>query len=476
MECAWLKSNIKDVSFLSVFENFLGDEIELFVKKGFESTKINRVQQDGLFTFIAYVEGAKVGVICSDFRVFGGSFGIENSQRAVQFLDYLESHQIPCVFFIDAIGVRFMEGRTVLKYAFGVLPRLATFAEKELLITVSKGNTLGIVAFYYRQGHYRLALKHKSQINLTGPEVIRLFFGQNYDFKNFSSADRQLQTRRMVQEILPDIKNVLSRVKNLLLIRNRLPLPKEYYVPRQDEKLRSYIKPLRKPFLLEDILGNLGEAYEVYEEMDSVLRSFVVYRKGRYFGLVANNLAHSNNMVGPHGFSKFTDSFKLFEKLRLPVMTIIDTPGGDPRHAGDNVCIIEEMTEAMLSIWNYPYKKLGVVAGRSFGGASLLGMPKAAGGDRVLILEGSNIGIMHKSILRDILKKSPNILEQWEQASLSEDEKLEDLLGNQSVDRIISREELPQEVDEFLLTISKTSKSELADQNTDEILLRKLAM
>lgn len=460
MRYQWYKAELREYPLLSVLNNFVEPAITMLGPELNGGAKPNRIQWDGLFTFLAKIDGVELGILFNDFRVSGGSFGTENSNRTIAFLDYLEEHKIPCIFFVDALGVRFMEGRTVLKHPVSVIPRLASFASKELLITVSKGNTLGVVAFYFRLGHYRFAIKDKSQINLTGPEVIRLFFGQKYNFEEVSSASHQLGNRRMVQEVLPDMSCILSRIRNLILIRAGKALPETYYEPRKDPALKSFIKPVPEGTPLQSILEGLGSYVEIFEETDSVLRAFIMRRKGRYFGIIANNLGNSNNMVGPQGFAKFSDAFKVFEKLQLPVMSIIDTPGGDPRQAGDNICIIEEMIQAMLSIYHYPYKKLGVVAGRSFGGASMLGMPKAAGGHRVLVLEGSNVGIMHKSILREILKKSPAILEQWEQSSILETEELQDLLANNSIDRLIPVSELGGEVDGFLLELTQDPRDE----------------
>ena len=306
----WYPCDLSRVAVLSSLKGFLEPELHLLGPDTGGSLPPNRVQCDGLYTVLAKVDGLDVGILYSDFRIFGGSIGKANADRALEFLDKLERDKIPCIFFCESLGVRFMEGRTVLKHAFRVVPRLASFAEKQLLITVSKGNTLGIMAFYFRQGHYRFAIKDKSQINLTGPEVIRLFFGQNFEFTKLASPENQLQTRRMVQEMLPDLACTRERIRNLLLVHGRKPIPASFYKPRDDERMKSHIKAVPNSPRLEGILQNLGPHFEVFEELDPVIRSFLVYRNGSYFGLLANNLGNSNNMVGPHGFAKYSESLK----------------------------------------------------------------------------------------------------------------------------------------------------------------------
>ena len=109
-------------------ELFDGPEVELLVSEE-NSSEMLRKQCNGLVTLIGRVQGERVAFICSDFRIYGGGFGVDNSKRLNRFLHYCNLENIPALFAIDSMGVKIVEGRKVFCESFKVIPALKKFSE-----------------------------------------------------------------------------------------------------------------------------------------------------------------------------------------------------------------------------------------------------------------------------------------------------------------------------------------------------------
>lgn len=136
-----------------------------------ESQKGLRREFDGLVALVGKINGRETGLLACDFKIYGGSFGVENSHKACVFIREMKKRNIPILFFLETIGVRIMEGRKTFPFAFRILRELVEFKEFNLLMTAAVGPCLGLGALLYEMGDYRFGIRKKSTLNLTGPEV-----------------------------------------------------------------------------------------------------------------------------------------------------------------------------------------------------------------------------------------------------------------------------------------------------------------
>lgn len=185
-----------------------------------DSHKNLRKEFDGLITMVGKVDGREVGLIACDFKIFGGSFGVESSDRVCAFLREMRRRNIPVLFFLETIGVRIMEGRKVFPHAFRIIKELKDFVQDNLFITAAVGSCLGLGALLFEVGDYRFGIKSKSTLNLTGPEVFKMFFGQSVDFEKIASVEKQQDISALVHENVEDKQVVMERMREILLHQN----------------------------------------------------------------------------------------------------------------------------------------------------------------------------------------------------------------------------------------------------------------
>lgn len=422
-----------------VFDAFGFDTLDVWIDADVPEAGFDRMCCDGLVPALGRLGDRSVAVVWSDFRVGAASFGRANSQRLTAFLCHLRhlvGEPIPLVYVVNSAGVSLMEGRSAFSDAFDLWPELLRFSEDHLVLTCAAGKCLGLAPLLFGLGHYRVAVAGTTQVNLTGPEVIKLFFGQGVDFAHSAAAERCVERHDLVHELVPSVEAALVRCRELLT-----------RAPDADRDVVPDLGP-RTGALLNGFLD--GAPLELVPGWCPRVRLFHGRRHGQPLGIFVNPLERSNNMITVRTLEKYAAGLDLFRALRVPIVSLLDSPGMDPRFDQADANNIRKILWVGEKIIHYPHGMLGVAAGRCFGGATTLAFPKVFGGTRAIALRGSTIGLMHERIVRQVLSGSPRLLAQWEAAAAARCADFEDLLADGTLDAVVEPQDLPAEVDRFL--------------------------
>jgi acetyl-CoA carboxylase carboxyltransferase component len=461
-----MNENIDNFAFLKDAKDLLtSNDISFFVE---EEYKLTRVSMDGLCTFMGTVQDQKVGVIMTDFRSAGGSFASKNSQRMISFIRYLEAEKLPLVLILDSLGVRFMDGRAVFDDAFGVMPELFRFKQNNLFLCVAAGKALGIASLFFAQAHYRIAVQEAAQFNLTGPEVHKKFFGKTDDcFSKFASAEHQFEVNYLVHEMHNEVSPALRKCRNLIqLLSSEIKISSSSSFVLQDQEQGcpslngSYTDALR------NLVAQLGDdRIELFEQRSAVVRVYIARFESQLVGVFLNPPGHPNNMLTVNAVEKYQSAIELFKALKLPVVSILDCPGGDPRRRESDADALMKMVRLTHEMIAYPYPKMGIINGRCFGGSGIFSFPKIFGGVTLLAVENSQMGVMHKSIIDEVLNGSPRLLARWKELEKKETTELTDLIEKGTIQKIITADSIGFEIMKFLMIYArkKTSKSLISE-------------
>lgn len=428
---------------LSCFADWLEQDLHFFVPTDLQ--KVHRQSLDGIWCLTGHIGPQPVAIAWWDFPYRGASVGKAASQRVLAFLHEIERRGLPLILCVNSMGVRFTEGRTVFDFAFSLLPALDSYRNRHPVISIAHGNVLGIGALIFGMGHYRLACEEDTQINLTGPEVGRLFFG-SAAYKGMASPFTQFRNTSLVHELLPDFDQARARVRYLVQLLHTARLGKNTSfrpepVHRQEDDTEQFIHSF------------CDEAHEIFIGFDTRLRVFLARIQQRWFGLFINPVGNSNNMITTRTLSLYHVGLSLFRLFKLPILSCLDTPGADPRQDGGNSRILEELIQTTHELLEYPFHKMGIVIGRAYGGACLLGFPKIVGSTYVAALRGARIGVMHDSIIDNLLAGAGRLREEWEATAQTQTEDLHDLVDSGSLNAVIERADIRACVMENLLQL-----------------------
>lgn len=417
-----------------LFDAFGFRTLRVWVDAGVTVRSFDRQGCDGLVTALGECDGRTIAIAWSDFRVKASSYGRSNSKRFSAFVRNLrESDEpIPLVYVVNSAGLSLMEGRSAFSQAFALWPELLRFAEERLLLTCAVGKCLGLAPLLFGLGHYRVAVAHSTHINLAGPEVIRLFFGAGVDFAARAAAERCLECHDLVHEIVPSLDDALRLIRGLIA---RVPGPPPTLGVRTGPLLAQMLD---------------GSPREVIPGCCPRVRLFVGTHRGVPLGVLINPLERSNNMITVRTLEKYAAGIDLFRALGLPIVSVLDSPGIDPRCDQSDANNIRRILWVGEKVIRYPHGAMSIIAGRCFGGATALSIPKVFGGSRTIALRGAQFGVMHGRIVEQVLSGSPRLLAEWRSTAAAQDEGLGDLLAEGALDAVVEPGDLSGELDRFL--------------------------
>ena len=446
----WLTLDTQAHHFLRPISDAFGTTtLDLWVERGaggagggVTAEGFSRTGCNGLITALVPFHGRRVAVVWSDFRVNAASFGHANSRRFAAFLTHgapAQGQSVPLIYVVNSAGVSLMEGRALFTDAFALWPALLAYAERHPVLTCAVGKCLGLAPLLFGLGHYRVAVAGHTQINLTGPEVLRLFFGRTLDFAAATGAERAHERNDLVHEIVPSVGDAITRFEELLAPHSTLAIAPAPIEGAVGCLLRSFLD---------------AEPRELVPGWCPSLRLFLGLRRGTPVGVFVNPPRRPDNLITVRTLEKYAAGLDLFRALGVPIVSFLDSPGIDPRFEQGDANNLRKILWVGEKIIRYPHGTMGVVTGRCFGGASTLAFPRVFGSVRTVALRGCRMGTMHERIITQVLEKSPRLLQQWQQVAARQGPAMEDLLADGTLDAVIDSWELGDEVDAFLERIA----------------------
>jgi acetyl-CoA carboxylase carboxyl transferase subunit beta len=106
---------------------------------------------------------------------------------------------------------------------------------------------------------------------------------------------------------------------------------------------------------------------------------------------------------GPSAYRKATRALHIAARLRLPVVTLVDTPGANPSEASENGGIAPAIAELFSSMLTVPVPVVSVVTGEGGSGGALA----FATSDVLLAYDGSIFSVIAPEMAAEILWRDP---------------------------------------------------------------------
>jgi acetyl-CoA carboxylase carboxyltransferase component len=412
------------------------------VEADVDAGRFDRTRCGGLITAAGEVDGRPVAIAWSDFRVNAAAYGQANSRRFTAFLRHLRTigKRVPLIYVVNSAGLSLAEGRQLFADAFAIWPELLRYAEERQLLTCAAGRCLGLAPILFGLGHYRVAIAERTQLNLAGPDVITRFFGKGTDFERGAAAERFVEQNDLIHELVPSVDAAFARFREILSLR-----PAHRFGPSTLGGTSA--------MLLHSFLD--CEPGELIPGWSDRLRIFLGTRRGSPIGIFLNPPERSNNLICVRTLDKYAAGLDLFRSMRIPIVSLLDSPGADPRFDQSDANNFRRMLWVGEKIIRYPHGAMGVVIGRCFGGAATLGFPKVFGGTRSLALTGCRVGTMDSRLIDGQLSGSARLRAEWKATAARQGPELGDLLERGTVDAVIEVADLAREVDTFLAQVRR---------------------
>jgi propionyl-CoA carboxylase beta chain len=335
---------------------------------------------DGVVTGYGTVEGRQVCVFSQDVAVFGGSLGEVYGGKIVKVMDLALKSGCPVVGLNEGSGARIQEGvvslglygeifyRNVM--ASGVIPQLS------LILGACAGGHVYSPALT----DFILMTDQKSQMFITGPDVIKTVTGEDVSMEDLGGAHTHNTKSGVAHFQATDEQDALDLARALLSYlpsNNMEPAPAFSGVGDIDAEvlpeLDSFIPdssntPYDMHDLLEQILDD-GDFLEVHALFAQNLIVGFGRIDGHSVGIVANQPMHFAGCLDIDASEKAARFVRTCDAFNVPVVTVVDVPGFLPGTGQEWEGIIRRGAKLIYAYAEATVPKITVITRKAYGGA-----------------------------------------------------------------------------------------------------------
>ena len=383
-----------------------------------------------------------------------GTFSYTNLTYLTAFLDLVNQSpaDYPLVFLFHSGGVRITQSRRLFNLVWGILPKLFFLNKKRIFISLAHEKCLGAAALFFGQAHFRIASSSATLINLTGPGVIKRFYGNAENFSVYASARHQNERNFLVHEITDGLSISLARINQIIEYSSGTLNDWSEPVRLSDSEVsgdgitEALLRDSRQKLVLKQVCDHF---LEILPTMSAAGRTFLCSKNGKKFAVMMNPLDHAVNSISVKTVEHFLEALIIFKALKLNLISIVDSPGGDPRQSNSDQNIICKTLTLVEALIDYPFKKIGLIAGRCYGGSGVLSLPTVHQSAGLYALTQSKLGVMSDEVINSITSQNLKTNAEWKKTAITHTSDFSDLIDEGVIKKVIPLEELSYFIDDF---------------------------
>jgi acetyl-CoA/propionyl-CoA carboxylase carboxyl transferase subunit len=332
----------------------------------------------GVVTGWGEVDGRPIIVVSQDFSVAGGSIDTALAQKTMHAQRLALRHRWPIVFLNDSGGARIHEGVAALHGCGGIFALNVQSQRVIPQISVIMGPCAGASAYSPALTDWVVMVRGRSQMFLTGPEVVRAATGEEIETEALGGADLHTKVSGVAHLSAPDERSALERVRLLL---GYLPSSAGDALPNvamaepavdADTAFATIPESPNAPFDISGVLAAIFDEGPTLELMSrygtSVLTAFARLG-GMPVGVVASQSKRRGGILDSASSVKIAKFVDFCGRFGIPVTTFVDVPGFMPGSAEERRGVIDHGAKVLAAYAGAAVPKLTVLVRKAYGGA-----------------------------------------------------------------------------------------------------------
>lgn len=432
----------------------------------------------------ARIDGRRVALIACEFRFLAGSVGLAAAERFVRAMERATSEGLPVLASTASGGTRMQEGTLAFVAMVKIAAAVAVHQAEGLpyFTYLRHPSTGGALASFGSLGQVTVA-EPGALVGFLGPRVYEALYDEPFP-EGIQSAEN-LAHHGIIDGVLPPegLRDVISRTLRLLEPSTHADLialaanpgaAAEFHpgstdtwdsVTRSRNPRRPGLRELLR-FAATDVvpLSGTGQG-ERDPGLDLCLARFggipaVVVGQDR-------RAQRSHAPLGPGALRAARRAMHLAEELRLPLVTVIDTPGAALSQDAEEGGLAREIAHCLADLTTHRGPTLSVLLGEGTGGGALAILPA----DRTIAAEHAWLSpLPPEGASAIVYRDTAHAAELAEQQGVASGK----LLANGIVDRVVA--ELPDATDEaraFCARMGDAISQELATLQLQRGALRR---
>jgi acetyl-CoA carboxylase beta subunit/acetyl-CoA carboxylase alpha subunit len=359
---------------------------------------------ESVLTGRATVDGIEVAAVVGDFDFLAGSVGVATAHRIVSATRRATALGLPLLASTASGGTRMQEGTLAFVQMVSIAGALADHKAAGLpyLVYQRHPTTGGVTATWGSLGHLTAA-EPDALVGFLGPRVFEAINGA--PFPPDVQRSENLRAHGVIDAVIPaaELRGVLARVLNLLGRRSSEPAAppvplltdlqqRTTKVAEAQDRLEpiegmsptwSAVTSSRTPdrFGLRELLAGADELVRLSgtgegERSDALVLALARLRGETCVVVGQDRVAqHAGQLIGPDGLREARRGFALAGELRLPLVTIIDTPGAELSPRAEEGGLAGEIARCLTGLMRLDTPVVSMLLGEGGGGAALALLP-----------------------------------------------------------------------------------------------------
>jgi len=423
------------------------------------------------------VRGRPVAVVANEFAFLAGSIGREASSRIVSAIRRATSEGIPVLASTASGGTRMQEGTPafvkMIEISRAIMDHRA--AGLPYLVHLRHPTTGGVFASWGSLGHVTVA-EPGALIGFLGPRVYQALYGT--EFPAGVQLAENLYRHGLVDAVLPpeEVAEIADRALRVICAPRQglvqpAALPKD---PLADVPAWESITRSRRPDrpgvrrLLRHAARDVVPLHGTQEGESAPGLLLALARFGAAPAVVLGQDRRgqtAESPLGPSALRAARRGMRLASELRLPLVTVVDTPGAALSKEAEEGGLAGEIARCLAELVRLEAPTLCVLLGQGTGGGALALLPT----DRVVCAEHAWLSPLPPEGASAIIHRSTD---RAAEMAAAQGVRSQDLLAAGIVDRIVAeRPDAADEPESFLGRLAQVIEHELVgllDQDPGE--------
>ena len=332
------------------------------------------------------------------FDVMGGSMGAAHGERVVRAFHRATDEHLPVVVVTTSGGARLQEGMVALTQMARTSAAAVRHSHAGLLqvALMRSPTTGGVYASYGSLGDVRAA-SPGALIGFAGPRIVHETL--NVDVSTDSHSAESAFKAGRIDAIVSEIDQPRF-VEGVLGLRNLPPEPAAPFpralaaVVRDDAPVDAWAavknaRSERRPSGWQWAAA-LCESWIELKGLDPVIRAGIATLEGRRVIMVASDRHAGTGRPTPKAYQLVRRALKMADRLHLPFVSLVDTPGAEPGPDAEREGIAFEIAKTFVAQASLRVASVSLCVGEGGSGGALA----LAACDRLLLLPDSVFSVI----------------------------------------------------------------------------------
>jgi acyl-CoA carboxylase subunit beta len=334
------------------------------------------------------VSGRPVALVVNEFRFLAGSIGVAAAERIASAVRRATAAGIPVVASTASGGTRMQEGTRAFVHMVEISRALMEHREAGLayIVHLRHPTTGGVYASWGSLGHVTVA-EPGALVGFLGPKVFQALNGR--PFPEGVQTAENLAAKGVIDAVVAsgDLRWLLDQALAVLVepatagaLERRPPVESDADAPaawESIERTRAEGRAGVRDLLKYGAAGTLRLRGTDEGERDETVIVALTRLDGVPCVLVGQDRSRQTpaTPMGPGALREARRAMRLAEDLRLPLVTVIDTPGAELSAAAEEGAIAGEIARCIATMVSMTVPSVSVILGQGCGGGALALLP-----------------------------------------------------------------------------------------------------